>query len=432
MPKPTLHLIAPYYSTLTSEWLHDGHTDRVFRFSRMMQALGYRIVEYSAGRSASAAETKVSLMSESEHAKFFPQMGPKQTRPCDSPNTPGFKVFDFRLTGEICSKAEAGDIICHTYGNGHSALIGLLTACHHVETGIGYSSNGFGAWRIFDSEAWRHYHWGRDSIRSPAKDSGSNRNYSWVIPNPHDPEDWPVGAGEGDTVVYFGRMDPDKGMNTLSEIIREHAKMVNDGLTKPLHFAFAGRGDFDQVIDRPIKRAPNPLHKDNGVKVTYMGPLSQPDAARFLARARCLLAPTEYVEPLGNTAIQGMFAGTPALTSDHGGYTETVLHGVDGFRCKTIGDWLCAIEASRWLNRRRISERAAERFSTEVCGKMYDEAFQQIADLSGLGWYSRHSWRIAVPKSDLGPHRSEPSLPVDSGGMPPALAPAELPAPPEG
>ena len=431
MPKPTLHLIAPYYSTLTSEWLHDGHTDRTHRFSRMMQAQGYPVIEYAAEGSTSQAETKVAVMSAAEHAKFFPAMGPKQTRPCDSPNTQGFKAYDFRLTGEICSRANPGDFICHTYGDAHKALVGLLPNFQHIETGIGYSSGPFGAWRIFDSNAWRHYHWSKDALRN-LKEKGTDRNYSWVIPNPHDPQDWPIGSGAQDTVVYFGRMDPDKGMNVISDIIREHAKMVNEGLAKPLHFIFAGRGDFDQVIDRPTRRAPNPLHKDNGVKVTHLGPISQAHAGRFLGNARCLLAPTEYVEPLGNVALEALFTGTPALTSDHGGFTETILHGVDGFRCKTLGDWLCAIEASRWLNRARISERAVERFSTDVCGKMYDEAFQQIADLNGPGWYSRHSWRITVPKSDLAPRLSELSCPVDFASMTPVSDPAELPAPPEG
>ena len=397
MPLPTLHLIAPHYSTLTPDWLHDGHTDRAFRFSRMMQEQGWRVIEYSAGESESACAEKVSLMPGEDHTRLFPPLGAKQTRPNDAPGSQGHTAYAFRLTGELSLRVQPGDFVCHTYGDTFKSLVSVLPNAQHIEIGIGYKSGPFGAWRIFDSQAWRHYHWGRDELTNRKDEKGCNHVYSWVIPNPHDPEDWPVGDGAEDTVVYFGRLDSDKGMPTIVEIIREHAKLVNDGIAKPLRFSFAGRGDFDEQIRRQVIRSPNPLHKDNGVSVRYMGPLTRVDAARFLGSARCILAPTQYIEPLGNTTIEAMFCGTPVLASDFGGFTETIRYSIDGFRCRTLGDWLTAIEAVRRLDRSAIADYARARFSTSVCGQMYDEAFHVIADLAGAGWYSRGSHRITYP-----------------------------------
>jgi glycosyltransferase involved in cell wall biosynthesis len=420
MPKPTLHLIAPFYSTLTSEWLHDGFTEEAFLFSRMMQARGYLIVEYAVEGSESDAQTKVAVMSYADHKRFFPAMGPKDTRPKATVGDQGWTSFNFNLHGELAAHVHPGDIVCHVFGDAHRGLLTSLPSAHHVEIGVGYTSGWFGAWRIFHSDAWRHYHLGQESIRSHVPDKATHKVYSWVIPCIHDTEMFEPGHGSSDTVVYFGRMDSDKGMNTIVEIIREHARMVHEGLVNPLKFAFAGRGNFDEVIDRQVRRAPNPLHKEIGVTISHVPYLSIPDRSRFLGNALCALAPTDYVEPFGSCAVQAMICGTPVLASDFGGYTETVLDGTDGYRCKTLGDWLAGIEACRGLYRPEIAGRAVARFSLESCGRKFDVAFQQIADLGGAGWMSRTSHKFTASSTagsivaSSAAHREQTSSSPDS------------------
>jgi glycosyltransferase involved in cell wall biosynthesis len=394
----------------------------------MMQAEGFSCIEYAAGESESEADTKISLMSADEHARYFKPMGAQQSRPDDTLTNPGYKIFDERLKESMPPHVAPGDIVCHFYGYTHQHLVASLPQAHHIEVAVGYFAYPFGAWRIFDSEACRHYNWGQCAASNRNDTKGCHRPYSWVIPNGHDPADWPVGDGREGAVVYFGRMDTDKGMPEIAEMIREHAKMVNEGIVRPLHFAFAGRGDFDRQIHRPVHRSPNPLHKDNGVRVTCMGPLSRADAARFIGSARCLLIPTQYVEPLGNVAIQAMLTGTPVISSNFGGFTEIVRHGVDGFRCSTLGDYLAAIHKAPELDRSAIAAGARERFSTEVIGKKYAEAFNVIRDLSGPGWYSRESHRIRVtvvkPETKFDPQPPELSHSCPGGFSDTPLAPA--------
>ena len=62
--------------------------------------------------------------------------------------------------------------------------------------------------------------------------------------------------------------------------------------------------------------------------------------------------------------------------------------GVNGFRCKTLQEWLEAIDQVSTLDRKAIAARARAIYSLEACGALYDKAFQQISQLYDKGWYT--------------------------------------------
>ena len=98
--------------------------------------------------------------------------------------------------------------------------------------------------------------------------------------------------------------------------------------------------------------------------------------------------PTLFIEPFGGSGVEGMLCGTPLLASDYGAFTETVIPDVTGYRCKTLWDWLDAIENVSKLDRKEIARIARSRYSLEACGKMYDKAFTQMHQLHAEGWYT--------------------------------------------
>ena len=50
-----------------------------------------------------------------------------------------------------------------------------------------------------------------------------------------------------------------------------------------------------------------------------------------------------------------MICGTPLISVDYGAFTETIVEGVTGFRCNTLGDWVAGIEASKNLDRAKAA-----------------------------------------------------------------------------
>ena len=80
--------------------------------------------------------------------------------------------------------------------------------------------------------------------------------------------------------------------------------------------------------------------------------------------------------------------GTPVITTDWGAFTETVVDGVTGFRCRTFGEFVEAVELAPTLDRKAIRERALTTYSLEAITPRYERYFRRLADLWGDGWYT--------------------------------------------
>lgn len=390
----TLHLIAPFHTQLTDEFSHCAFTGKALRFSKMMQGK-YRVIEYANEGSESACETKMPILTKKEFAEYYPSLKPGQTHgEYAKIGTTAWHLFNARLINALKSNVKQHDIICHPFGRAHSGLVNEFPQAFHLETGVGYPDAPMNAWRVYESEAWRHHHFGRwENMRSPengeaiyAHDKGISKGYSWVIPNYYDLEDWPVvEKPRYPYVCFMGRVGTPKGSNVLVAIIE--AWDENNPLS-PLEFHIAGQGDFDGEILGKIKR------ESAKKRVVHVGALKGRARAAFVGNAICQLAPTNFIEPFGGAGVEGMLCGTPLLASNFGAYTETIKNGVNGFRCKTLRDWIAGIE---WAlstgtfspnpGRHEIASHAREKYSLQTCATQYTQVIQQLLDLNGKGWY---------------------------------------------
>jgi glycosyltransferase involved in cell wall biosynthesis len=352
-----LHLLGIFYSLHDPAYSQCAYTLKCLRFSKMMQAQGFEVVEYANEGSRSEAREKVIILNQTQ----FKHLTELYNR--EFPNERGnlgsslCQAFEEKLIGEVSRRAEPYDIICHPFGVAHARLGDVLPGCYHVETGIGYLGTYF-PYRIYESYAWWHYHQGRQNR--------AGNNYEWVIPNYYDLEEWEPCYEPGEYLLYFGRITADKGLAYVTEIARHTDREV----------LLCGGGDPQPFLDPAVKN------------LRAIPPISGKARSDLLRRAYCMLMPTLYTEPFGGSGVEGMLCGTPLLASDFGAFTETVLHGVTGFRCKTLGDWLYAIGRAGTLDRRVIAEYARKKYSLETCGRLYASVFQQIQDLRDKGWYT--------------------------------------------
>jgi glycosyltransferase involved in cell wall biosynthesis len=76
------------------------------------------------------------------------------------------------------------------------------------------------------------------------------------------------------------------------------------------------------------------------------------------------------------------------ITTDWGGFVETVEQGKTGFRCRTLQDFADATEKVRDLSRGHIRHRARSLYSTEVVKHQYQDYFDRLMTLYGEGWYA--------------------------------------------
>jgi len=398
-PPVTIHLLACFHTQLKQTFSGCAFSGKSLRFSKMMHLIpNYRVVEYSNAGSESEADEKVVMLNEDEFKQFYPPQKPHEFHGSYATiGERGWPLFNARLIMALRDHIQPGDIIGHQFGRAHQQIPSLFPNNVNVELGIGYQDKPFGCFRIFESEAWKHYHFGMcDQDPLLKNDRGMNRIYSFVAPNYFDLDDWPYFGPEQneDYVIFMGRITPEKGMQTLVEIIR-----ADEGKTR---FVFAGQGNFDELIAKQIIRKPNPFVGGVKAQVEFVGPVYGRDRAALVGKARCMFSGTNFVEPFCGSAVESMLTGTPALGSPFGAFTETINHGLTGYRCHTLGDWLAAIDASKYLNRKTVSDIARSKYSLEAIAPLYDAAFRQIADLSAEGWYSRASHHIPKRRREYG------------------------------
>lgn len=370
--KPTLHMIGLFHTICNHNYDHCAFTGKVMRFSKMMQKQGYKVIEYSNGVSESGADEQVQILTAERLAEYTATV--KDFMLLAVMGTPLWQEFQDKLIPEIKKRVQPHDIVCHPFGPSHSILITELPQAYHVETGIGYDSGEFGAFRIFETYNWMHYHQGKDDIKN---DKGEviargrrGKAYEWVVPNYYNSEDWEPSYDKGDYLLYLGRVVEGKGLFVVQEISKHFNEKIHV-------YGFGDSTPFE------------------GPNMVFHGPITGQKARSDLLRhARVVIMPTQFTEPFGGVAVEAMLCGTPVVSTDYGAFSETIEHGKTGFRCHTLGDFLAGIITAETLDRKYISDRARRLYTIETVGKMYDAAFMQIYDLRNSGWYTLGSHYI--------------------------------------
>lgn len=117
---------------------------------------------------------------------------------------------------------------------------------------------------------------------------------------------------KGEFVLYFGRIEHEKGVFTLLEAIK--------GMGIPLIIAGAGSG-VDEL--------------ENAIKgfdyITYLGQLEKNELGEVLKNARFTVVPSMCYENAPMTIVESAYYSKPVIGSDIGGIPELVEHGKSGF-----------------------------------------------------------------------------------------------------
>jgi glycosyltransferase involved in cell wall biosynthesis len=115
-------------------------------------------------------------------------------------------------------------------------------------------------------------------------------------------------AGDGPTVVYFGKLLYNKGVHVLLEALREvDARAV-----------VVGFGDYRQELERMA----------DPERTLFTGPLEHRHLTRLLSLADATVVPSIFPEAFGMVAAEAAAAGSPPLVARHSGLAE-VAEGLE-------------------------------------------------------------------------------------------------------
>ena len=185
-------------------------------------------------------------------------------------------------------------------------------------------------------------------------------NPSWfdaVIPNAVSAHEFDYTEEKEDYFLYFGRVIESKGLPIAIQSTEAAGKRL----------LVAGPGSIKEM---GFKKTPG--------HVELLGPCNAEQRRKLMSKARAIIGPTYYVEPFGNMVVEGYMSGTPAITTDWGGFTETVINGVTGFRCREFKQFVEAIHNIDSINPIDCREWAMKNCEDHIVHKKLDEYLDRI------------------------------------------------------
>jgi glycosyltransferase involved in cell wall biosynthesis len=369
-PRFTFHVVGLPHTTTSKEHCACAYTAKVYKFCKMMTQRGHIVFHYGVEGSTAPCTFNHDVVTHDEYSTFF---GHHDYRVSYYPlawdsTKPYWVLMNKRAASKVKECARPGDFLCLIGGVAQQPIAATLSNMTAVEYGIGYAGT-FAPFRVFESYAHMH---GVYSSRSKDPDGFF---YDAVIPNYFDVGDFEFREKPQDYVLYMGRMLKRKGLQVAIEATRRAG----------LRLVMAGQG--------ASKATPDTLSCTDGstytdaAQVEFAGYADTAKRSELMGGALALIAPTLYVEPFGGVAVEAQLCGTPAVTTDWGAFPETVLHGVTGYRCRTLEQFVWALKAAGKLDRATIRSRAIALYSLERVGTMYEEYFSMLASLQRNGWY---------------------------------------------
>lgn len=253
---------------------------------------------------------------------------------------------------EIKKRKQPGDIILCFHGWENQVASQENQDLIIVEPSIGYDIKAvFAPYRAFTSYAQMHMYYGyKDMLMTPSW-------YDTVIPNAFSANEFDFCEEKEDYLLIFGRVIENKGIHIAIQIAEQIGKRL----------IVAGPGNLKDLGYNSIPK-----------NVEYVGVCNVDQRRRLMSKAMAVLGPTYYVEPFGNMIAEGYFSGTPAITSDWGGFVDTVIPGLTGFRCREFRDFLDAIEKIKYIKPLDCLNWAMNNYEETVVHKKFDQYFQKL------------------------------------------------------
>ena len=352
------HILGLPHTVSSKEFNACAYTQKVVKFGKMMTQRGHEVIHYGHEDSDLICTEHVPVLTNDDFKKSYGSHDWRKTFFKFNTNDHAYQTFYRNAIKAIGQRKKKNDFILPFWGSGVRPICDAHPDLITVEPGIGYAGGHWARWKVFESYAIYHAFCGMQAVGNCQQD-----NYAVVIPNYFDKEDFDFCDQKEDYFLYLGRVYSGKGVDIAIEATqRAGVKLVIAG------------------------------QKEEGYKlpdhVTYVGYADVPTRKKLMAKAKASFLPSQYVEPFGGVQIENLLSGTPTITSDWGSFTENNLHGITGFRCRTMGDYVDAIKNINMIEPKKCHKFGCN-FTLEYVAPMYEKYFSDVMDVyTGDGWYA--------------------------------------------
>ena len=359
--KLRFHILAVPHTVTRKDYSACAYTQKALKFGKMMLRRGHTIIHYGHNESEVECTEQVSITDNQLFQETYGHYDWKKelfkhdiTDNCN-------RTFNKRAIEEIAKRKQPNDFLLLFWGIGHADIANAHPDMICVEPGIGCFNTPCTPFSIYESYAVMNYVYGQEKWQPKWTDA--------VVPNYFDLDDFTFNPtpAEPKYFMYLGRIIESKGIGIAVEIAKRTGMKLK----------VAGQGNFKANVGFE----PPP-------EVELVGYLEPKERDELLRGAVVLLAPTHYNEPFGGVTTEALLCGTPIITSDWGAFSENNLHGITGYRCRNMDQFVWAAKNIDKIDRRNCRDWAARNFSLEHIASMYEEYFTSLLPIfDGDGFY---------------------------------------------
>lgn len=384
------HIVGMSHLPISERYMGCAFTQKVVKLSKMLLSLGHEVYLYGAeGSDTPCTEfVQTHTLSDIREAwgdgdnRFEIGYDWKSTmfrHDINGPKTKTTEKFIANAIEEINKRKRPDDFLVIMQGFFNKPIADGVNLFLTVEPGIGYRGSvrevgtGYSVYRGFESTYIQNFIYGADSGKADI----NGNYYDRVIPNYFDPKDFEYSEEKEDYFFFIGRLIYRKGVETAVKAVREYNRKTG----KNCKLIIAGQKDDVE----------KPNYSDDFCE--YVGYLEPEERTKYMAHARAVFVPTIYLEPFGGVNVEAQLCGTPVITTDFGAFTDTVVHGVTGYRCHTLNDFVNACFKVEKLKPKKIRQWAEQYLMENVKWKLekwFRDLYQlylSAADQNVKGWH---------------------------------------------
>ena len=388
------------HTETSKAYLPCAFTQKVYNGTGMFTDLGHTTFHYGAEGSTVRCTEHIPVTTHADFVKTYGDVDYWKTKEFEhDTNSHVYQTFYENTITEMRKRMQPGDFLLCWWGLGHQPIADAVADLNPivVEPGIGYPAT-FAPYRVFESYAKLHlvkgqldaryhiYRQYKDTVPAIAAWDPSHlapyTQHHWtddVIPNYFDPDDFltpvPTHAEREDFLLFIGRLMKNKGL--------EVAMRLADKVGMPLYVA--GQGDFEQSMGW----APYDC-------VKLLGTIDVHQRRDLIARARAGVCASLFPEPFCGVHAEMNLGGLPVLTTDVGVFTETVVDGKNGWRCKEFNDFVIAMENIQDIEPQTCHEMAMD-YQMDRVVLRYQDYFERIH----AAHHADNFWYLRPEKKDL-------------------------------
>jgi glycosyltransferase involved in cell wall biosynthesis len=264
------------------------------------------------------------------------------------------KVAECLHISEVFERADEFDLIHNNFDFLPLTYSGL------VGTPVVTTIHGFSSPKIIP--VYKKYNSRSHYVAISESDKSPELDYIATIHHGIDINQFPFVDADGEYLLFFGRIHPDKGVYEAIQVAQQVGmKLVIAGIIQDQNY-------FATMVEPHI----------DGANVEYLGSVGPGRRAEVLGQAIALLHLINFDEPFGLSLIESMACGTPVIAFRRGSMPEIIRDGETGYIVEDIEGAINAVAAVESIDRSICRADVERRFTSTRMARDYVRVYERI------------------------------------------------------